>query len=107
MSHLCPRNLENQFNLVLVDTPGTGSEDGDDISKKNADSTHIELTKKILSSDDKEMVVLVSDKKTVSSGIPEILDIFENKAGEDRGCYNDRFLFVLNQCDTYNFHTKD
>lgn len=106
MSHLCPDNLENQFRLVFVDTPGTGSEEGDDVSKKNEDSTHIELTKRILSSDDKEMVVLVSDKKTVSSGIPEILDIFEDKAGEDRGCYNDRFLFVLNQCDTYKFHTK-
>ena len=106
MSHLCPENLEDQFRLVFVDTPGTGSEEGDDVSKKNEDTRHIELTKRILSSDDKEMVVLVSDKKTVSSGIPEILDIFDNKAGEDRGCYNDRFLFVLNQCDAYRFHTK-
>ena len=107
MSHLYPDNLEKEFRLVFVDTPGTGSEDGDDVSKKNEDNTHIELTRKILSSDDKEMVVLISDKKTVSSGIPEILDIFDQKAGEDRGCYNDRFLFVLNQCDTYKFHPRE
>lgn len=105
MSHLYPKNLEDQFKLVFVDTPGTESEEGDDISKRNEDETHIELTKRILSSDDKEMVVLVSDKKTESSGITKILDIFENKAGEDRGCYNDRFLFVLNKCDDYDYRT--
>lgn len=107
MSHLYPDNLEKEFRLVFVDTPGTGSEDGNDVSKRNEDSTHIELTRRILSSDDKEMVVLISDKKTVSSGIPEILDIFDEKAGEDSGCYNDRFLFVLNQCDTYKFHPRE
>lgn len=106
MSHLFPENLEDPFRLVFVDTPGTGSEEGNDVSKKSEGTRHIELTKRILSSDDKEMVVLVSDKKPDSSGIPEILDIFESKAGEDHGCYNDRFLFVLNQCDAYDFQTK-
>jgi len=106
MSHLFPENLEDQFRLVFVDTPGTGSEEGDDVTHREEDSTHIELTKRILSSDEKEMVVLVSDKKTVSSGISEILDIFENQAGEDHGCYNDRFLFVLNQCDSFKYHVK-
>lgn len=106
MSHLCPENLDDQFRLVFVDTPGTESEEGDDAGRKDENDTHLALTKKILSSDEKEMVVLVSDKKTVSSGITKILDIFEERAGEDHGCYNDRFLFVLNQCDAYNYRAN-
>ncbi len=107
MSHLSPKGIGNDFKLVFVDTPGTGSEEGENLAKRDGSQTHLELTKQILRSDQKEMVVLVSDKKTVSTGITEILDIFENSAGEDRGCYNDRFLFVLNQCDTYSYHVKN
>lgn len=106
ISHLYPDNLQDQFRLVFVDTPGFGSAKGDDVSVRGEDVTHSKLTKGILSSDEKEMVVLVSDTKSESLEIPEILDIFENQAGEDHGCYNDRFLFVLNRCDEFKFHAK-
>ncbi len=107
ISHLYPDNLQDQFRLVFVDTPGFGSAKGDDVSVRGEGVTHSELTKRILSSDEKEMVVFVSDsKKSELSEIQKILDIFENQAGEDHGCYNDRFLFVLNRCDDYSFHAK-
>ena len=92
MSKLFPNDLLKQFKIVLIDTPGTGSEE---------DQAHLQMTQNVLASKDKEMVILVSDKKNRSTGITDILDIFESSAASDRGCYNDRFLFVLNQCDAY------
>lgn len=113
MSHLCPEELKDQIRLVLVDTPGTGSAAGDDVGRRGEGNTHTALVKNVLSSDEKEMVVLVSGPKADSDEITELLDIFEDMAdsgaGADSGCYNNRFLFVLNQCDdkSYNSSQKD
>lgn len=109
LSNLYPQNVENGFNLVIIDTPGTDSATGNDTDKTAEESrrlqkkSHLEITKEVLKSKQKEMVVLVSDDKLEDDNIVELLDIIEESAEEDDGAFNDRFLFVMNMCDSLTY----
>ena len=109
LSKLYPDGVEKDFNLIIVDTPGTDSAAGND-TKKMADESkrltkrsHIEITKEVLKSKQKEMVVLISDDKLEDDNIVELLDIIEESAERDDGAFNDRFLFVMNMCDSLTY----
>lgn len=109
LSSLYPDGIEKDFNLVIIDTPGTDSAIGND-SKKTEEGTkrlspksHIEITKEVLKSKQKEMVVLVSDDKLEGENIVELLNIIEESTEIDDGVFNDRFLFVMNKCEQLAF----
>lgn len=112
LSDLYPENIENDFKLVLIDTPGTDSAAGNDTNKTEEEArrlhqkSHLELTKEVLKSKQKEMVVFVSDDKLEDDNIVELLDIIEESAEKDEGAFNDRFLFVMNMCDSLTYSNE-
>ena len=52
------------------------------------------------------MVVFVSDDKLEDDNIVELLDIIEESAEKDEGAFNDRFLFVMNMCDSLTYSNE-
>lgn len=112
LSDLYPKDIQNDFKLVLVDTPGTDSAVGNDTEKTDegvrrlSKKSHIEITKEVLQSKQKEMVVLISDDKLEDDNIVELLDIIEDSAEQDEGAFNDRFLFVMNMCDSLSYSNR-
>lgn len=112
LSLLYPTGVEDNFKLVIVDTPGTDSATGNDTKKTKEESkrlskkSHIEITKEVLKSKQKEMVVLISDDKLEDDNIVELLDIIEESAEKDDGAFNDRFLFVMNMCDSLTYANR-
>lgn len=109
LSGLYPGSIENDFNLVIVDTPGTDSATGNDTKKTEEESrrlhkkSHLDITKEVLKSKQKEMIVLIADDKLEDDNIVELLDIIEESAEKDEGAFNDRFLFVMNMCDSLTY----
>ena len=112
LSNLYPDGVEKDFRLVVIDTPGTDSATGNDTQKTEEESkrlskkSHIEITKEVLKSKQKEMVVLISDDKLEDDNIVELLDIIEESAENDDGAFNDRFLFVMNMCDSLTYSNR-
>ena len=112
LTSLYPADVKNDFKIVIIDTPGTDSAIGNDTKKSEDDAkrlskkSHIELTKDILASKQKEMVVLISDEKMEDENIVELLDIIEESAEQDEGAFNDRFLFVMNMCDSLSYSNR-
>lgn len=112
LSGLYPDGIEKDFNLVIIDTPGTDSATGNDTKKTEEESkrlskkSHIEITKEVLKSKQKEMVVLISDDKLEDDNIVELLNIIEESAERDDGAFNDRFLFVMNMCDSLTYSNQ-
>lgn len=112
LSDLYPDGIEKDFNLVIIDTPGTDSATGNDTkktaeeSKRLSKKSHIEITKEVLKSKQKEMVVLISDDKLEDDNIVELLNIIEESAESDDGAFNDRFLFVMNMCDSLTYSNE-
>ena len=109
LTPLYPEDIQSDFKIVIIDTPGTDSATGNDTEKLEVDvkrlskKSHIEITKDILRSKQKEMVVLISDEKFESENIVDLLDIIEESAESDEGSFNDRFLFVMNRCDSLSY----
>lgn len=112
LTSLYPAGVQSDFRVVIVDTPGTDSATGNDTEKFESEAkrlskkSHIELTKEILASKQKEMVVLISDEKFEDENIVELLDIIEESAERDDGAFNDRFLFVMNMCDALSYSNQ-
>lgn len=112
LSSLYPDGMQNNFKIVIIDTPGTDSATGNDTEKSEEDAkrlskkSHIEITKDILQSKQKEMVVLISDEKFEDENIVELLDIIEESAEQAGGAFNDRFLFVMNMCDALSYSNQ-
>ena len=109
LSNLYPDGIANDFKIVLIDTPGTDSATGNDKQKIDGgsvnfiDRSHLEITKEVLKSKKKEMAVLISDDKLEDENIVELMDIIEESADNDEGFFNDRFLFVMNKCDSLSY----
>lgn len=99
LSHLYPQNCDKKFRLVLIDTPGVDSWEGDDTDV--ASEKHSEITNKIISSRDKEMVIFVSNatKNTEQSVGKFLSSIKDASIDNDTNSYNQRFFFVLNKSD--------
>lgn len=112
LSILYPEGVKKDYKIVIVDTPGTDSATGNDTEKAEEEvkrlskKSHIEITKDVLESKQKEMVVLISDEKVEDENIVELLDIIEESAERDGGAFNDRFLFVMNKCDALSYSNQ-
>ena len=112
LSSLYSNGVQSDLKIVIVDTPGTDSATGndteknEDVAKRLSKKSHIEITKAVLSSKQKEMVVLISDDKVEDDNIVELLDIIEESAECDDGAFNDRFLFVMNMCDALSYSNQ-
>lgn len=112
LGNLYPKSMDNNFRIVIIDTPGTDSAAGNDTKKTKDEEkrlsckSHIEITKSILSSKQKEMIVFVSDDKVEDDNIVELLDLIEESASEDNGTFNERFLFVMNMCDSLEYSNE-
>ena len=112
ISVLYPDGMKKDFKIVIVDTPGTDSATGNDTEKAQEEvkrlskKSHIEITKDVLESKQKEMVILISDEKFEDENIVELLDIIEESAERDGGAFNDRFLFVMNMCDALSYSNQ-
>lgn len=109
LSHLYPtKAMEKEFNLVIVDTPGCNS------SKTKGVETDIKQDIKIaldaINNGEKEMVVICADSQDYED---ESLGVFLKAINEtaqdedDRGDFNDRFLFVLNKCDVLKYSEQE
>lgn len=112
LSKLYPESTDISFKIVIIDTPGTDSATGNDTEKTEEErkrlskKSHIEITKEILESKQKEMIILVSDDKFEDDNIVELLDLIEDSAIEDDGAFNDRFLFAMNMCDSLAYSNE-
>lgn len=122
LSHLYPnKEMEKEFNLVIIDTPGINSSktkgkkkredekinidsDKDSDIDKN-DNVEFKITLEAINNGDKEMVVICADGQDyedVNLGV--FLKAINSTSKEDNGAFNDRFLFVLNKCDSLKYN---
>lgn len=107
LSHLYPtKEMEKEFNLVIVDTPGCNSS-----KTKGAESDikqDIKIALDAINNGEKEMVVICADSQDYED---ESLGVFLKAINDttqdehDRGDFNDRFLFVLNKCDVLKYNS--
>lgn len=102
ISSLYPDNAQydkNSMRLVVVDTPGTSSGEGNMVKDGPA---HIDITRSIIESDKKEMVILATSAiEDKDDSIQTFLDMVDRT--EEQGAYDQRFLFVLNKADLCTF----
>lgn len=91
----------NNMKLVLIDTPGIDSAEGNTADDGEA---HIEVTKKAIHDNKKSIVLFVTPAKFAQSeGAQKFLDIIDEVGSQ--GAYDQRFMFVLNQADDFNSGT--
>ena len=102
LGHLYPNEKSREmFKLVIIDTPGTDSNESDDGKGHNADED-IALDAVFKSNGD--MVILSIKAADVDSGgLTRLVGGISKKFDKDSDVYNDRFLFVVNQCDQRQF----
>lgn len=109
LSHLYPsKEMEKEFNLVIVDTPGCNSSKTKGVEKGIKQDIRIALD--AITNGDKEMVVICADAQDYEDeSLGEFLKAINESAEDedDRGDFNDRFLFVLNKCDTLKYNEKE
>lgn len=102
ISSLYPDNAQydqKSMRLVVVDTPGTSSGEGNMVKDGPA---HIDITRSVIESDKKEMVILATSAiEDKDDSIQTFLDMVDRT--EEQGAYDQRFLFVLNKADLCTF----
>jgi hypothetical protein len=102
ISSLYPENAqydENSMRLVVIDTPGTSSGEGNMVIDGPA---HIDITRSVIESDKKEMIILATSAiEDKDDSIQTFLDMVDRNEAE--GAYDQRFLFVLNKADVCTF----
>lgn len=98
MSSLYPEDASystNNMRLVIVDTPGTSSGEG---NMANDGIAHCDITKKVVQSSKKEIVVFATNaSEDKDDSIQDFLDMVDESGSQ--GAYDQRFLFVLNRAD--------
>ena len=109
MSHLYPtKEMEKEFNLVIVDTPGCNSSETSDANKKSEDvnkqevldNEHMKIALQAISSGEKEMVVICTNTANdFPTDLGDFLHAIYQSMEEDAGNFNDRFIFAQNCCD--------
>ena len=103
LSHLYPKSVsEKNFTLVLVDTPGMDSAQSIDEDGVNQ---HAQLARQAITQDNsKPMVVLCVDaQKYEDKSIGEFMGDIIQQSVDERGGFNDRFLFLMNKCDSLTY----
>lgn len=112
LTTLYPKGVDDSFRLVVIDTPGTDSAPGNDTQKTDearerlTNKSHIELTQDVLLSKSKEMVILISDDRLEADNIVDLMEMIEESSEDDDGAFNDRFLFVMNMCDSIQYSNE-
>lgn len=111
LSHLYPsKEMEKEFNLVIVDTPGcnssktVGSIGGEGEAQTELQRYLNSNDKKIaldaITGGEKEMVIICADAQDYEDeSIGDFLWAIHQSSEEEAGDFNDRFLFLLNKCD--------
>lgn len=98
MSSLYPEDAsynEKNMRLVIVDTPGTSSGEGNMLEDGQA---HCDITQRVIESDEKEMVIFATSAiEDKDDSIQKFLDMVDEN--DPQGAYDQRFLFVLNKAD--------
>lgn len=103
LSHLYPKSVsEKNFTLVLVDTPGMDSAQSID---EHGVNQHAQLAQFAITHDNsKPMVVLCVDaQKYEDKSIGEFMGDIIQQSVDERGGFNDRFLFLMNKCDSLQY----
>ena len=97
LSHLYPESVSaDKFKIVLIDTPGMNSAQ----SSKNGENLHEKIALEAVGMDTKPMVILcVEAKQNESKDIGEFMQVIARQSKQDKGGFNDRFLFLMNKSD--------
>lgn len=97
LSHLYPESVSaDKFKIVLIDTPGMNSAQ----SSKNGENLHEKIALEAVGMDTKPMVILcVEAKQNESKDIGEFMQVIACQSKQDKGGFNDRFLFLMNKSD--------
>lgn len=115
LSHLYPsKEMEKEFNLVIVDTPGCnssktvesgdGEEEGQTELQRYLNSSDKKIALDAITGGEKEMVIICADAQDYQDeSIGDFLWAIHQSSEEDSGDFNDRFVFLLNKCDTLNY----
>lgn len=93
LAHLYPAGFENKFQLVLVDTPGTNSGEGNNEGEKATPEEmdqpikdHLEITLDAIKSKNKEMVVLLAlGKQATATDLSGLIKTIEESIKADKG----------------------
>lgn len=94
---------ENNMKLVIMDTPGTSSGEGNMIEDG---LSHFDITRGVIESEKKEIVILVTSAiEDKDDSIQDFLKIVDD--AEEQGVYDQRFLFVINKADCCNFNDDE
>lgn len=102
LSHLYPASVDkNNFRIVLMDTPGMDSAD----TNNNEKNKHAETALEAVFEDGKPMIILCFDARyTDNKNIGEIMREIIAQSKEEKGGFNDRFLFLMNKSDERKFN---
>ena len=97
LSHLYPESVSaDKFKVVLIDTPGMNSAQ----SSRDGENLHEKIALEAVGMDTKPMVILcVSAKENESTAIGEFMQVITRQSKQDKGGFNDRFLFLMNKSD--------
>mgnify|MGYP000268962371 CR=1 FL=1 len=105
LSHLYPASVsEDKFTIVLIDTPGVDSAK----SIEGGCNKHAELALNAISMDSKPMIILCADAtKYEDKSIGEFMMQILLECAQDGSGFNDRFLFLMNKSDSYQYRSEE
>ena len=105
LSHLYPKSVsDDKFTIVLIDTPGMNSSK----SITNGRNLHAEISLDAISDKSKPMIILCAGGQDYESeAIGKFMLEIVSQSKEDGGGFNDRFLFLMNKCDTIGYQKNE
>lgn len=106
LSHLYPetnrKEMMTRFKLVLVDTPGSNSAVSTTMVDGKYHNQHKEIALRAIQSGKEIVILCASYNNFESEDMGKLLQEIHRSSREKNGGFNDRFLFVINQCDNLN-----
>ena len=109
LAHLYPsKEMESEFTLTIVDTPGTNSSTTRGISDNIYDNLDKQITIDAITNQNKDMVVICVDAQNYENeSLGDLLREIQEVSEEDKGSFTDRFLFVVNKCDLLKYKSGE
>ena len=109
LAHLYPsKEMESEFTLTIVDTPGTNSSKTRGISDNIYDNLDKQITIDAITNQNKDMVVICVDAQNYENeSLGDLLREIQEVSEEDKGSFTDRFLFVVNKCDLLKYKSGE
>ena len=109
LSHLYPsKEMESEFTLTIVDTPGTNSSKTRGISDNIYDNLDKQITIDAITNQNKDMVVICVDAQNYENeSLGDLLREIQEVSEEDKGSFSDRFMFVVNKCDLLKYKSGE